>query len=399
MVAPWHRRGPLSPWGDDALGVLLLAKRTIARPVGRGVIAFGMNPMSSDGGAAERAVAAATPLLQAAIAKRVTPGAVLQVAGLSGPGAAVARGAVAYGGGAVTLDTRYDLASVTKVTACLPSLLHLVEAGEVRLSDRVDRFFPGAGWMQEPSLGAVTVEDLALHRSGLPAWRPVSAWVTGHRAVLANVLQSSLSEPRGKNLYSDLGVIVLTAIIERAAGMPLEDFLRRQVLKPLGMTSTGFGPLAAGEDVAATEDDGLRGPLVGRVHDENADAMDGVSGHAGLFATAADLTRYAQAWLRFDAPFAGEELLRYAVSDLSQGEGARRGVIWRCAEEGWPFGSKVSARAFGHTGFTGTSVLVDPEHDLVVTLLTNRVHPRRGSANGVISLRHAVHDAVVEAFR
>ncbi len=376
----------------------MLPESTIARPVGRRVIAFGMD-RKTDPGAAERAVVAATPLLQAAIADRVTPGAVLQVAGPSGPGAAVARGAVAYGGEAVTLETRYDLASVTKVTACLPSLLRLVEAGELRLSDRVDRFFPAAGWMQEPSLGAVTVEDLALHRSGLPAWRPVFASVAGHRAVLTNVLQSSLSEPHGKNLYSDLGVIVLTAIIERVSGTPLQEFLRRQVLKPLGMSSTGFGPLPAGADVAATEDDGLRGPLAGRVHDENADAMDGVSGHAGLFATAADVTRYAQAWLRFDAPFAGEELMRHAVGDLSQGEGARRGLLWRLAEEGWPLGSKASERAFGHTGFTGTSVLVDPGHGLVVTLLTNRVHPRRGPADGIVSLRHALHDAVVEAFK
>ncbi len=218
--------------------------------------------------AAARAVAAAAPLLEAAIAERVMPGAVLQVAGPSGVGAAVAKGAVAYDGPSVTLDTRYDLASVTKVTACLPSLLALLDAGELRLTDQVDRFFTNAGWMQEPSLGGVTVEDLALHRSGLPAWRPVFAWVQGRRTVLANVLQSSLSEPRGNNLYSDLGVIALTAIVERVSGMRLDDFARQHVFEPLGMVSTGFGPLAPGADVAATEDDGLRGLLVGRVHDE-----------------------------------------------------------------------------------------------------------------------------------
>lgn len=348
--------------------------------------------------AAASAVVAATPLLEAAIAERVTPGVVLQVAGPTGAGAVLAKGAVAYGGAAVTLDTRYDLASVTKVTACLPSLLALLDGGELRLSDRVKHFFSNAGWMQEPSLGEVTVEDLALHRSGLAAWRPLFACVQGRRAALANVLQSSLDEPRGKNLYSDLGVIVLTAIIERVSGMRLDDFARQQVFEPLGMTSTGFGPFEPGPNIAATEDDGLRGLLVGRVHDENADAMEGVSGHAGLFGTAADLTRYAQAWLRFDAPFAGEVQLRRAASDLSGGEGARRGILWRCAQEGWPFGANASSAAFGHTGFTGTSVMVDPGHGLVVTLLSNRVHPNRGSADEMMVLRRAVHDTVVEAF-
>ncbi len=90
--------------------------------------------------------------------------------------------------------------------------------------------------------------------------------------------------------------------------------------------------------------------------------------------------------------------MRRAASDLSGSEGARRGILWRCAEEGWPFGSSASTDAFGHTGFTGTSVMVDPGHGLVVTLLTNRVHPHRGSADGVVLLRRKVHDAVVEAF-
>lgn len=348
--------------------------------------------------AAERAVVAATPLLEAAVAERVAPGLVLQVAGPTGVGAVVAKGSVAYGGSPVTLDTRYDLASVTKVTACLPSLLALLDAGELRLSDRVNRFFSNAGWMQEPSLGETTVADLALHRSGLAAWRPLFAWVQGRRAAVANVLQSSLDEPHGNYLYSDLGVIVLTAIIERVSGMRLDAFARQQVFEPLGMTSTGFGPLETGSNVAATEDDGLRGLLVGRVHDENADAMEGVSGHAGLFGTAADLSRYAQAWLRFDAPFATEETLRRAAADYSEGKGPRRGLLWRCADEGWPLGGTASSDAFGHTGFTGTSIMVDPGHDLVVTLLANRVHPNRGSADGISALRREVHDTVVRAF-
>lgn len=369
-----------------------------------GVIACRMPASSTDDAfapeaqAAARAVAAATPLLEAAVAARVTPGAVLQVAGPAGAGAVVAVGAEGYDGAAVEPGTAYDLASLTKVTACLPALLHLIDNGAVRYSDRVDRFFSNAGWMQEPSLGGVTVADLVLHRSGLAAWRPLFATVRGRAMVLANVLQSSLCEERGLNVYSDLGVIVLTAIIERAAGMRLDDFVCTHVYAPLGMNATRFGPLGEGAGVAATEDDGLRGLLVGRVHDENADAMEGVSGHAGLFGTAADLTSYGQAWLRFSGPFAGPETMRYAVTDLSDGEGVRRGVLWRLAAEGWPFGGGFTPSAFGHTGFTGTSIVIDPELGCVATLLTNRVHPRRGSADGIVRLRRAVHVAVAEAF-
>lgn len=350
--------------------------------------------------AAERAAAACAPLLEQAVAEHVTPGAVLQVAGPEGSGALVARGATAYGGAAVGAGTRYDLASVTKVTACLPSLLGLMQSGEVALSDRVDRFFSNAGWMQEPSLGAVTLEDLALHRSGLPAWRPLFALTNDRRVALANALQSSLTEPASVHLYSDIGVIVLTAVIERVTGKRIDEYAEETVFEPLGMGGAGYGPLTGDAllDVAATEDDGLRGLLVGRVHDENADALGGVSGHAGLFATAADLTRYAQAWLRLEAPFAGPDLLRSAVGDRSGGEGARRGVLWRCAEAGWPFGPGPSASAYGHTGFTGTSVVVDPGYGCVVVLLTNRVHPRRASAEGVMRLRRAVHAAVAAAF-
>ena len=353
-----------------------------------------------DGGssAAQRAVAAAAPLLAAAVAERVTPGAVLQVAGPHGPGATATVGATAYGAAAVTPATVYDLASLTKVTACLPSLLVLLEAGEVRLTDTVDRFFSNAGWMQEPSLGGVTLEELALHRSGLEAWRPLYATVQGRRTVLANVLQSGVTPTRGRNVYSDLGVIVLTAVIERVAGERIDAFAARHVFEPLGMTATRYGPLPDGAAVAATEDDGLRGPLVGRVHDENADAMEGVSGHAGLFGTAADLTRYAQAWLRLEAPFASADHMRLAASDLSGGEGVRRGVLWRLAEPDWPFGPGFSGGAYGHTGFTGTSMVIEPAAGLVIVLLTNRVHPHRGNAVGIAALRRAVHGAVREAF-
>lgn len=350
---------------------------------------------------AERAaVDAARPLVERAIADEVTPGAVLLVGAPEGDGFGIALGMRRYGGAAVTMDTRYDLASLTKVVGCLPALLHLLEAGEVRLHDPVNRFFSNAGWFQEPSLGDATLEQLALHVSGLPAWKPLFAWVSDRRTAIANVLQSERSEAPGTHVYSDLGVITLTAVIERVSGLHLDVFLHRHVFGPMQMTTTRYGPLPHGLPVAATEDDGWRGRMLeGEVHDENAFVLDGVSGHAGLFATAADVLRYGQAWLRKEAPFASSSWMEEALRDRSGGAGSPRGLLWPLRHDGWAFGAEASAGSFGHTGFTGTSLAVDPETGWVSVLLTNRVHPRRGSPDGIIRLRRAVHDAITAAFR
>ena len=346
------------------------------------------------------AVDAARPLVERAIADEVTPGAVLLVGTARGAGHGIALGMRRYGGGAVTLDTRYDLASLTKVVGCLPALLHLLDTGDIRLNDPLRRFFSNAGWFQEPSLGDATVEQLALHVSGLPAWKPLFAWVSDRRTAIANVLQTERSEHPGTQVYSDLGVIALTAVIERVSGLHLDVFLHRHVFGPMAMATTRYGPLPHGLPVAATEDDGWRGRMLeGEVHDENAVVLDGISGHAGLFATAADLLRYGQAWLLRDAPFASSRWLDEALRDRSGGVGSRRGLLWSLRHDGWAFGKEASGDAFGHTGFTGTSLAIDPGTGWVSVLLTNRVHPQRGSPDGIIRLRRAVHDAIAVAFR
>ncbi|HLV10848.1 MAG TPA: serine hydrolase domain-containing protein [Trueperaceae bacterium] len=347
------------------------------------------------------AAAAARSLLEDAIARRVTPGAVLHAVARDGRELRLAVGCLTYdeGSAPVTEDTVYDLASLTKVVSCLPLLLHLLAAGEVRLDDKVSRFFANAGWFQERSLGDVTLEDLALHRSGLPAWRPVFANVSERRTALANVLQTHLTEEPGSFVYSDLGVIVLGAVVERVMGERIDAAFRRVVAEPLGLATASYAPLPADVQVAPTEDDGLRGLLRGEVHDENAWVMDGVSSHAGLFGTAADLSRYAAAWLSLEAPFAPAPWLAEAVTDRSRGHGPARGLLWRLRDDGdWPIGDGVSARAFGHTGFTGTSIVVDPEAGWTCVLLTNRVHPRRGEALPVALLRRSVHELVARTF-
>src|SRR5690606_3992555 len=146
---------------------------------------------------------------------------------------------------------------------------------------------------------------------------------------------------------------VLGAIIERVTGERLDALAQRLVFAPLGMTATSYGPLPPGSDVAATEDDGWRGGVLrGEVHDENASVMDGVSAHAGLFGTAADVGIYARAWLTLDAPFASREWLERANHDRSHGSGPPRGLLWRLHSENWPIGESMSAAAYGHTGFT-----------------------------------------------
>ena len=300
------------------------------------------------------------------------------------------------GGEAVTLDTRFDLASLTKVVVTLPSILHLVDAKEVRLEHPVSHFFSSAGWAQSPSLGDVTLRQLLTHTSGLPAWTPLFAWVSERRTALANVLQTSLGKPN--YAYSDLGFILLGAVVERVSGKRLDEFVTEHVFEPLELPHLSFGPLHT-VPVAATEDCGWRGELLeGTVHDENAWVMDGVAGHAGLFGTAEDLACYAQAWLRLDERLGNETLLREAVSAHVEVDGIRRGLGWQLRGEGSSVGSVASSSAYGHTGFTGTSLWVDPAQGWFAVLLTNRVHPHRTRGQNIHALRRAFHEALARKF-
>lgn len=355
----------------------------------------------------------------------------------------VAFGVRRFGGPEVTPDTRYDLASLTKVVATLPAVLRLASDGELGLDDRMGRFFSNAGWMRQPSLADATVRQLLAHTSGLPAWQPLFAVTSDRLTALAAVLQSPLERP-GTVVYSDLGFMLLGAVVERVASQRLDRFVREQLFAPLGMTATGFrrtdeGPegtpaglsgaagAAAGAEsppgpetpavagsfagaekpagaetpagpevpVAATEACGWRGRLLeGEVHDENAFAWGGVAGHAGLFGTAADLGRYARAWLDRDPLLGSEELLAEAVREQARAEdGAPRGLGWQLA---WPGGFAGSASGFGHTGFTGTSLWIDPEAGRYAVLLTNRVHPDRNRFQDMHELRREFHRAAWE---
>jgi CubicO group peptidase (beta-lactamase class C family) len=291
----------------------------------------------------------------------------------------------------MTAGTVFDLASLTKVVATLPALLYLAGRGEIGLDQAVSRYLPA---FIGPGKSAVTVRQLLLHISGLPAERRYYLHLRDAAEILAAALAEPLvAEPGTVFCYSDVGFIALGALAAAVAGCGLDELVQDVVCIPLGLTSTRYRPPAEWADwIAATEIVGGRAK-VGVVHDENAEALGGVAGHAGLFGTAADLARYAAAWAGNGSPTEG--LRAEALRCQTEGLGGRRGLGWGLRGDkydnmgdGWP------ATGAGHTGFTGTSLSVDPHSGLWAVLLTNAVHFGRGPGHSVIGLRKQVHAAV-----
>lgn len=302
------------------------------------------------------------------------------------------------GGNAISRDTFFDLASLTKVLSTLPAILKLISLGEVRIDDKLGRFFSNAGWFQTPSLADVTVKQLLTHSSGLPAWRPIFATVSQRQTALANVLQSSLEHSPGSYVYSDLGFMLLGAVIERVSGQRQDVFVQEHLYNPLGLATLQYGPLID-VPVAATEDCGWRNMLLeGVVHDENAYGMEGVAGHAGLFGTAAAIARFAQMYLQQDTGLGDPDLLNLAICEQVTTSDTRRGLGWQLKSPSSCAGEYASDQSFGHTGFTGTSLWIDPEQGWFAVLLSNRVHPTRTRGVHLHQLRCTFHDAVATEF-
>jgi len=305
----------------------------------------------------------------------------------------------------VTPDTIYDLASLTKVIGTTTALMLLVQDGRITLDDPVEKWIPEA---RDAAIAGAPLRDILTHRAGLPAWvalykeRPADR---GADWFIERILKEPLAAPRGeRTIYSDLGMILAGEILSRAAGEGLDAFIDRRVFQPLGMASTLYRPPADLRDrIAPTEDDTIwRGRVVhGEVHDENAASMGGVAGHAGLFSTVRDLARFAAAILaaRLDeqSPFlVRAEIVRSFTAPT--GAGADRAIGWDLPAPGGSSGSLFSVSSFGHTGFTGTSIWIDPESQLFVVLLTNRVHPTRENQK-IRDVRRRVHDAAARDWR
>ena len=331
-------------------------------------------------------------VIDGAVAAGEIPGAVAIYGTATTIQAPIAAGFRRLDGPATTPDTRYDLASLTKVVSTLPCVLRLLTDGAVRLDDPVRRFISNAGWFQSPSLGDATIRELLTHTAGLPAWEPLYTRTNDRLVGLGAALQTARPNI-GQVVYSDLGFIVLGAIIERVCGQRQDAFLREVVLDPMGMAETGYGP--AGPPVAATENCGWRTcVLEGVVHDENAYALGGVAGHAGLFGTAGDLAAYCQAWLRGDPRLGDPGLLAKARSEQATGPGVRRALGWLLKGEGSFAGPAASLQGYGHTGFTGTSLWIEPDAGWFAVLLTNRVHPHRSGGPNIQQIRRDFHHAV-----
>jgi len=327
-------------------------------------------------------------VVQRGIERRAFPSAVVEFGRRDGVLQRHAFGRLTYADDAPPTreDTIYDLASLTKVMATTPRAMQAIEAGALRLEDPVARHLPE--WRGEDR-ASVTIADLLEHASGLTAYLPFFRDHQGRaefqRAICTLPLEYA---PRTQSIYSDLGFIVLAFILEDR-GYPIG-----------GISGLSFG--VSREDqarCAPTELDIWRGRLLqGEVHDENAFVLGGIAGHAGMFGAAeavGDFAREVLKGLAGERSFARPETFaRFAQK--SPVPGSSRALGWDTMLPTSSCGTWLSPRAIGHTGFAGTSLWIDPERDLYVAFLTNRVHPQRDN-NGIQPVRRALHDAIVES--
>ena len=291
--------------------------------------------------------------------------------------------------------TIYDLASLTKVVGTTTAIMVLYDEGKVRLDEPVKTYIPEFSGGDKDR---VTVRMLLEHRSGLPAgrdlWRIARTPDEARQAVISTPLGC---EPGRCYEYSDLGADMLGFIVEAASGEPLDRFLQERVFGPLGMSDTFFRPAdSLRTRVAPTEVAPPRGyPLQGEVHDENAYALGGVAGHAGLFSTAADLSVFAQMMLN-GGEYDGTRIVADStVALFTKRAAGTRALGWDTCGGSGSCGKYLGEDAYGHTGFTGTSLWIDTDRDMFVVLLTNRVHEARAKrpAKVIADVRADLADA------
>ncbi len=342
--------------------------------------------MVNSAGAAtiRKSVEKALPLLESAIDSGL-PGAALGVVDRSGNRYTIFLGHSQLEPERRPLDEDdfFDLASLTKVLFTLPEVMKLVEEGLVDLDDPLKKHLPEAGWLQEdPALARVTIRQLLAHQSGLPAWVPLYTWGCDPATLKARLLQESwqLGEPA----YSDVGFMLLGILLERLRERELKSFEL-----PEGLT---FIP-DLGRSVASERCPWRGRLLVGEVHDENAHALGGAAGHAGLFGTLDAVLDQAQAWLTKTT------LSPASIETVLEPQSRERLLGWVRKHPDWSGGNLASPSTYGHTGFTGTGVWIDPERGYAWALLTNRVHPSRHGPNPLLRLRPAVGNALATAWR
>lgn len=351
--------------------------------------------------------------LDSVVADGVAPGAVL--------GVSLAGCHYYHGTGRLGLDdptrpdstTVYDLASLTKVVSLTTLTMLAVERHRLAVDDPITTYVPAFAAAHDtvPGRAGITLRLLLTHASGLPAWRPLyqeAATRTGAFALVDSTLLNAA--PGDTFVYSDLGAILLTQAVEHALGARIDTLFAREVAVPLALHETRYLPPAGWlPRIAPTENDPWRGRILrGEVHDENASRLDGVSGHAGLFSSARDLLRFGDWLLQGLAPGSAAacrapalppppaEIGRFAVrQDIPPG--SSRALGWDTPSGVSSGGSLIAATSIGHTGFTGTSIWIDPTRRLVIVLLSNRVHPTRDNPR-FGPVRGLVAERVVRAF-
>ena len=295
----------------------------------------------------------------------------------------------------MTVETIFDLASLTKVIATTTAIMQLEEQGRVRLNDTVAKYIPEFG---QSGKGDITVRDLLTHYSGLaPDIDLNPPWAGRDAAYKLSFADDPIAPPGTRFIYSDTNFIVLGALVERVSGLPLDVYCERNIFSPLGMAHTRFLPPKEWlPQIAPTEYDEAGQMLRGVVHDPRSRRMGGVAGHAGLFSSADDLSKFAQALLDGSSVLTPLTIRKMISPEQPPNAPALRGFGWDIDS---PFSSNrgelLPVGSFGHTGFTGTSVWIDPTTRSYIILLTNAVHPR--GKGMTISLRAKVATAVAAA--
>lgn len=314
----------------------------------------------------------------------------------------------------VCRESIYDLASLTKPLATSTAMLCLVQDGRLHLDQ------PLSQWVAElegSPFSGVALRHLLSHQAGLPAWRPYYERLAPsglpprneeERRQRVHALLSAIAcepveyEPGSQSLYSDLGFMVLGEIVERCVGTSLAAYCRRRIYEPLGISSLAFpgceeAITADPTRIVPTERERWRNRLLcGEVHDENAYALGGCAGHAGLFGTAHAVGQLSAAWLQ--AVQGRDGLLNAALAKQftrRQSDASSWGLGWDTPSAPSSSGTRFSSRAFGHVGFTGTSLWIDPSCDLEVIILSNRVHPTRANT-AIQTFRPRIHDAIYQ---
>lgn len=340
-------------------------------------------------------------LIYGAIKDSVFPGAVLLI---SKEGKTIYKNA--YGNftynkksSKVTLNTIYDLASLTKVVATTTAAMICIDENLFHLNDKVIKYIP---MFDNNGKEKITIRNLLMHNSGLPAYKRFYKLYSTADEVIKDIYETKLIYKTGsKTVYSDLSMIVLAKVIEKVTGMPFDKFVKRKILNPLQMKNTFFNPPGSIKyKIAPTEFDNYwrHRQLQGEVHDETASLLNGVSGNAGLFSSVGDLSNFLTMILN-NGTYKNKRIIKKETVKLfiTKQPNSKRALGWDIKSlVKSSAGNLFSPRSFGHTGYTGTSMWVDPEKKLFVIFLTNRVYPTRKNRK-IIKFRPVLHDEIIKS--